>query len=52
MSNFNGRIGGYTPTLSFLDGPLGGGYAAYHQSSGDLQVGQSFSMGDVQWGRV
>ena len=28
MSDFNRRIGGHTPTLSFLDGPLSGRHAA------------------------
>ena len=50
------EYGGHTPTLSFLDGSLGRGYAAQckdwtHQNSNDqAQVGQSFSMGDIQLG--
>ena len=57
-SDINRRIGGSSTTLSFLDGPTSRRHAAQgknwtHQSSGDWpQVGQFFSMGDVQLGRA
>ena len=58
MCDFNGRIGGNTPTLSLLDGPPCGGYAVQMLELDSLkqwwqaQVGQFFSMRDVQWGRA
>ena len=48
MSDFNRRIGGHTPTLSFLDGPTGKRHAVRsknrtYQSSADWpRLGSSF----------
>ena len=57
MSDFDRRIGSSAPTLSFLDGPLV--EDMLHDARTRLtkavvigQVGQLFSMGDIQWERI